>query len=192
MKKFLIKYLLEYRHLSMEDQKLIADAFKLRKIKTGQILIKAQKVAKELIFINKGILKITVPHPANRDIVYYFLKEHQLMTFLYSMYGNIPAEQGLEAASDGEILYISYHDLDQLYLILPYLRALIDKIAQLSMAEMVTLRNQYLAGEALAKYRLFLTKQPEVAHRVTLVDIASYLGITPQSLSRIRREFVKS
>ncbi|MBB5634406.1 DNA-binding MarR family transcriptional regulator [Pedobacter cryoconitis] len=99
------------------------------------------------------------------------MEEGQFMTFLYSMYGNIPAKQGLQAACDLEA----------------HLRALIDEIAQLSMAEMVTIKNLYLTGNALAKYELFLRKQPATASRVALTDIASYLGITPQSLSRIRK-----
>ncbi|MBB6272469.1 CRP-like cAMP-binding protein [Pedobacter cryoconitis] len=187
MVKNLVSCLLQHRHISKEDQLLITAAFKLRKYKSGEWLLKADTVSGTLFFIDKGVLKITVPHPVEKDIVYYFMEEGQFMTFLYSMYGNIPAKQGLQAACDLEAHLISLEQLFQLYEKLPYLRALIDEIAQLSMAEMVTIKNLYLTGNALAKYELFLRKQPATASRVALTDIASYLGITPQSLSRIRK-----
>lgn len=114
------------------------------------------------------------------------------MTFLYSMYGNVPAVQGLQAACVAEVMMINYEQLTDLYRQLPYLRALIDEIAQLSMAEMVTIKNVYMFGEASDKYQNFLQRQPDVAKRVALNDIASYLGITPQSLSRIRRSITNS
>lgn len=128
--------------------------------------MKAGTIAGKLFFIDKGVLKITVPHPSEKDIVYYFMEEGQFMTFLYSMYGNIPAEQGLQAACDTEVHFISYEQLFQLYEKLPYLRPLLDEDAQLSMANMVTVKNLYLSGDALTKYKLFLSKQPATASRV--------------------------
>lgn len=190
MNKNLVNCLLRHRHISKEDQSLITSAFQMRKYKSGEWLLKAGAIAGKLFFIDKGILKITVPHPIEKDIVYYFMEEGQFMTFLYSMYGNIPAEQGLQAACDTEVSFISHEQLFLLYEKLPYLRALIDEYAQLSMAEMVTVKNLYLSGDALKKYQLFLTKQPVIASHVALVDIASYLGITPQSLSRVRKALV--
>jgi hypothetical protein len=52
----------------------------------------------------------------------------------------------------------------------------------------IQLRNQYLGKGAAARYQKFLLRQPEVALRVSLRDVASYLGIMQQSLSRIRRQ----
>jgi CRP-like cAMP-binding protein len=53
--------------------------------------------------------------------------------------------------------------------------------------EKVRLRNSYLGQEADYQYRLFVAQQPDIALRVAVKDIASFLGITPQSLSRIRK-----
>jgi CRP/FNR family transcriptional regulator, anaerobic regulatory protein len=187
-----INFLLEHRNILPEDRVLIASSFTKQKLKPGEWLIQPGKVAKHLYFINKGILKITVPHPHDRAVVYFFMKEHQFMTFLYSLYGNVPAEQGLQVACASEILSISAGNLIRLYDKLPYLKGLIDGIAQLSMAEMITTKNAYLTGEALEKYQKFIKTQPTIAERVPLRDVASYLGITPQSLSRIRRANVIS
>lgn len=192
MKDYLIKTLLEHRNIREEEREIIANAFKLMHYKSGQWLIKAGQVARHLFYINSGVLKITIPHPTERDIVYYFMEEHQFMTYLYSLDGNVPTQQGLQAATDAEILEINIHDLSILYQQFPYLRATFNEIAQLSMASMVTMKNNFLIGEALQKYAFFLQKQAKIAQQVALVDVASYLGITPQSLSRVRKKLVSN
>jgi len=58
------------------------------------------------------------------------------------------------------------------------------------MAQMINLKNQYLGLTALQKYMKLMTLQPEVVKNGSLMDIASYLEITPQSLSRIRRSML--
>jgi CRP-like cAMP-binding protein len=75
----------------------------------------------------------------------------------------------------------------ELYKRLPYLGGLIDRITQQRLLDKIRIRNAYLGQDASSRYRLFMTQEPEIALRVPLNDIASYLGITPQSLSRIRR-----
>lgn len=189
MSKLLIDLLLRYRHITTEDQSEILRSFQHKVIKAGDRLIAAGSVARQLYFIESGILKITIPHPKEKDMVYHFMKEGQFMTFLYSMYGNIPAQQNLEAACSSEVYCISYRGLLRLYEKLPFLKALIDEIAQLSMAQMVNAKNMYMTGDALDKYQLFMREERAVAVNVALADVASYLGMTPQSLSRIRRRF---
>ena len=53
--------------------------------------------------------------------------------------------------------------------------------------EKIATRNAYMGEDATTRYLKFIQRQPEIALRVPLSDVASYLGITQQSLSRIRR-----
>jgi CRP-like cAMP-binding protein len=64
---------------------------------------------------------------------------------------------------------------------------LIDQITQQRLLDKIQLRNSYLGKDAATRYKLFMTQQSDIALRVSLQDIASYLEITPQSLSRIRK-----
>ena len=85
------------------------------------------------------------------------------------------------------MLVISKAALLDIYEKLPYLKELITGIQQQALLDKIQLRNAFLGEDASARYRLFLMRQPDVALRVPLGDIASYLGVTQQSLSRIRR-----
>ena len=67
-----------------------------------------------------------------------------------------------------------------------------DKVNQQRLLEKVRLKNIYSGEDSTGRYRLFLSEQPEIAGRVPLSHLASYLNITPQSLSRIRRQLKSS
>jgi len=182
----LVRYFGKYKALSVDDIKLISTGFKLKKYKSGAYLSRAGELATDLFFIEEGILKITVPGFEDEELVYCFLEENQLMAFLYSLYDQVPALQNLRAATDCQVMEISRSKLMDLFEKAPDLRMLIDHIAHLSMVDMIHTKNAYLALDSRKGYELLLERQPEIARRVALRDIASYLNITPQSLSRIR------
>jgi CRP-like cAMP-binding protein len=67
------------------------------------------------------------------------------------------------------------------------MKEVIDEVIRRRLVEKINIRNLYIGEDAEAQYRLFMTHQPDIAARVPQKDIASFLGITPQSLSRIRK-----
>ncbi|RFM26162.1 Crp/Fnr family transcriptional regulator [Deminuibacter soli] len=181
-------HLQRFTTIPKADQLLIRQAFTPIMYKAGHILSKAGEKATVLYFINKGLLEITLPRAGQRDAIYYFMREHQFMGFLYSYYDDVPALQGLKAIVDTELLSIAIADLHTLYISFPYLKDAINKMTHVTMADMINCKNAYLGLTAIQKYQLLLELQPEVAMAAALGDIASYLDITPQSLSRIRRQ----
>ena len=88
----------------------------------------------------------------------------------------------LEAARDGELVVLSNAKLTALYEKLPYLKELITGITTQSLLDKIQLRNSYFGEDAATRYRNFLLRQPDIALRVPLSDVASYLGVTQQSL----------
>jgi len=70
---------------------------------------------------------------------------------------------------------------------LSYLKPLITQITHQALLDKIAIRTAYLGQDSTTRYKMFMTSQPEIALRIPLSEIASYLGITPQSLSRIRK-----
>ncbi|MNY73033.1 hypothetical protein D3C86_2117120 [compost metagenome] len=64
---------------------------------------------------------------------------------------------------------------------------MLDTIFQQALLNKVELRNFYLGTDATSRYQKFIERQPNIASRVSQTDIASYLGIAKQSLSRIKK-----
>jgi CRP-like cAMP-binding protein len=182
-----ITYLEQFRPIPAHDQAIIASAFTFKHIQEGDYLLQPGNVCRERFFINKGVLRITVQTEKGSEVTHFFLKENQFCTILKSFNEQIPATEGIQAACEAEVLSISYAKLLALYDQLPYLKELIDQITAQALLDKVTLRNSYLGLDSTGRYNLFLKQQADIALRVSLGDVASYLGITQQSLSRIRK-----
>ena len=175
------------RPIPKSDQELIASYFGLQACKEGTILFRGGRICKEMYFVLDGILRIAMTNDKGIDVTHFFVKENQFCTILNSFNNQVPAQESIQAACDTEVLEITRSRLLELYKRLPYVRELIDQITQQRLLDKIQLRNAYQGEDSATRYRLFMQQQPDIAQRISLKDIASYLGITPQSLSRIRK-----
>jgi CRP-like cAMP-binding protein len=184
----LFNYLRLYRNISPEDQLVITRHLQCRSVSEGETLLREGKIARELFFIAKGVLKIVTTNAKGNDVTQFFLKENYFCTILHSFNDEEPAGESIVTACETELIVFKKDQLCDLYKILPWFKELIDGITQQTLLEKIKTRNAYMGEEAAVRYQRFISMQPDLALRVSLTDIASYLGITPQSLSRIRRK----
>lgn len=184
----LISYLKLYHQISAAEEQYIVKAFNPKMFKEGEALSQPGSISKELFFIVDGVLRIVIRNEKGNEVTHYFLKENQFCTILNSFHKQIPAEEYIQAACNCEVLGISRTALLKLYEQVPNLKTLIDQITQQALIDKINIRNAYLGQDSANRYRLFVARQADIALRVSLTDVASYLGITPQSLSRIRRQ----
>jgi CRP-like cAMP-binding protein len=183
----LITFLRTFRNIPDTDAALITAAMEERKYKEGDCLFEAGHICRELYFICKGVLRIMSTNESGNEITHFFLKKGQFCTILNSFDNHVIGRDSICAACDTELLAISRNDLDKLYEQIPYLKALINGITHQALLDKIALSSSYRGHDSTTQYKMFLELQPEVALQVPLSDIASYLGITPQSLSRIRK-----
>jgi CRP-like cAMP-binding protein len=183
----LISFLQTFRHIPAADHELITAAFEQKTFEEGDYLFKGGQVCRQLFFIADGVLRIMVRNEKGNEVTHYFLKENYFCTILNSFTNQVPAHESIQAACKVTVLVTSHAKLFALYEQLLYLKELIDDITHKALLEKIQIRNNYLGQDSTARYKLFMEKQADIALRVPLNDIASYLGITPQSLSRIRK-----
>ena len=183
----LFDFLQLFKYISPEDEKAITNVLQFKKVKAGKVLLEEGKYANEFFFIAKGILKITTLNEKGTAVTYFFLKENQFCTLLNSFNNNVPGHESIIAATDAELIVFTKENLLSLYDSIPYFKELIHGITQQSLLDKIQLRNSYLGDDASGRYHKFLINQSDIALRVALSDVASYLGITQQSLSRIRK-----
>ena len=183
----LISYLQLFRSIPEQDWPVIVSSFETRVVKEGDYLFKGGNSCREMFFVCKGVLRIVVTNDKGVEVTHYFLNENQFCTILASFNKGAIADESIQAACDAKVLAITRTRLLALYEQLPYLKELIDQITQQRLLDKIQIRNAYLGLDLSARYQLFIMRQPDIALRVPLRDIASYLEITPQSLSRIRK-----
>lgn len=180
-------YLQQFRPISEADRDTILSVFTPETVEEGQFLSREGKICSQLYYICSGILRIVSTSDKGTDKTHYFYKENQICTILKSFEEGTIADAGIQASCDAEVLVIARSGLSQLLASLPWLKDVLDRVFQRQLLEKVETRNAYLGVDAETQYKLFVERQPDIALRVPMKDIASYLGITPQSLSRIRR-----
>ena len=187
MSSRLITFLQQHRFLSPEDQEHIIAAFEPRHYKEGEVLFKTGYICRELFFICNGVIRITATNQKGVELTHFFLKEDSFTTILYSFNNETIADESIQAACDVDVLAISKSKLLILYRQIAGFKELIDQITQQKLMDKIKIRNAYLGEDSETRYHLFIQQQPDIVRRVPLKDIAGYLGITPQSLSRIRK-----
>ncbi|MGO4290335.1 Crp/Fnr family transcriptional regulator [Chitinophaga sp. RAB17] len=182
-------YLQLLHPVTAADWELLSAGLSTRTVKEGTVLLAEGKVAKEIFFISKGVLRLVKHSEEGEDITLFFLKEYRCATVLDSYSQQTPAAYRLEAACEAELTVMHREQLLWLYEKIPYLQSLITTINQRVLMEKIETRNEYTGLDATQRYRHFMQQEPDIAARVPLSTIASFLGITQQSLSRIRKNY---
>ncbi|MFT3933925.1 MAG: Crp/Fnr family transcriptional regulator [Chitinophagaceae bacterium] len=185
----LFNFLSLFQKLSIPDRELIAKNVSFKTVKESEVLLKEGRTAREMFFICDGVLKIVHSDDKGDDVIHYFLRENQFCTILKSFTEDIPSKDRIQAACDTTVIVFEKNKLYALYKALPFFQNLLNKIIQQSLVDKIEITNSYLGKDASTRYQKFIISQSDIALRVSQTDIASYLGITKQSLSRIRKQF---
>jgi len=184
----LFNYLSLFQPISPADQALISSYVHSRSVQEGELLLQEGRLAREMFFVCRGILKIVTVNAKGNEVTQFFIKENHFCTILNSFNNEVPANESIKAACPAELIVLPRTGLWELYAKLPYFQPLINRITQQTLLAKIAVRNGYMGEDAATRYQQFLERQPDIALRVPLSDVASYLGITPQSLSRIRKQ----
>ncbi len=156
-------------------------------IKKGTYLLKSGHVCTHVYFIKKGILRGYVKETA-KEITTWISSENDMVTSISSFDDQIPAIENIQALEDCEFLSITFADFQNLYVEIPEFnivgRKLIQRYYRNSEARAFVAR----LSKAEYKYEYFLRNNPQLLNRLAIKHIASYLGITLETLSRIRKK----
>jgi len=181
-------FLRSYHSFTNDEMQQIEASFEEMTVEDRHLLAEADKVCSRLYFVIKGVLRIASTNDKGVDVTHYFYKEDQFCTILQSFNERTPTPSFIQACCNATVISITNERLAQLIKQVPVLHEVLENIHQQKLLEKVNVKNLYIGANALEIYRRFLVSQPDIALRVSQKDIAEYLGITPQSFSRIRRQ----
>lgn len=154
-------------------------------------IVKEGEITNYLYFITKGIVRVYY-HNSGKELIDWFAVEGMFFGNLYSHIMQKPGFDIYEAIEDVELLRINYNDLNRLFKESHQLESAGRKMMEkyyIKYVERVHLLKGLPADE---KYQLFLENYASYANRIPLKFVANYLGITSETLSRIRTNVIKS
>lgn len=185
------KHIREYVDISDEKLEKYCSAFTLRKIKKKEFLLTEGSVCEFEGFIVKGCFKVFHTDRNADEQILYFGIENWWISDIDSFVNRIPSKLTIQALEDSEILLISKENKEKLYQEMPEVEKLMRLKFQRSIIALQRRILDNLSKSSEERYIEFLQDYPQTVHRLTNIQIAAYLGVTPESLSRVRRKIVK-
>ncbi|HQU71958.1 MAG TPA: Crp/Fnr family transcriptional regulator [Calditrichia bacterium] len=176
----------QYGDLSETEMASLAGSFKPKKATKGELLLMHGQICDRLYFVDSGCLRLYYIADGV-EITVWFSFENNSAIELSSFLSGEPSAYFLEAIEDSDLFWLSKSALEDLYQQLPGLQRIM-RIFWEDVILNLLRRFTALQKDSAAKRYLDLMKQPFYLQRIPQKYLASYIGITPTSLSRIRRE----
>lgn len=186
----LVKTIRSYIPLSEDDETIIRSLFRLQKVEKGHFLLQAGNICKDIFFIEQGLVRYyTVVDGEEKTS--YFNKEGEFVCNYPSFLPQKPSETFIEALEPCTVYSISHSNMQQFYAQVKYG----ERFGRLAIEDVyLNLINQVVSlynDPPELRYQLFLSRFPDLGQRIPQYYIASYVGIKPQSLSRIRKRLTE-
>lgn len=174
--------------LSDEEFEHITSVLKSSFIKRKKDLLQAGHVCDFLTYVQSGCLRsFSIDEKGNERVIQIAIEDYWIAD-LSSFISRKDSLLYIEALEDSKVLLLKYDDLENLYLEIPKLERFFRILyGNAYVATLERLNNVY-SDTAEVRYNNLIKAHPSIIQRVPLIHIASYLGIAPESLSRIRKK----
>jgi CRP-like cAMP-binding protein len=182
----LAKFISEYIQLEDSELKEIASKFKKRTVKKNDYLLRPGETCKDLVFVRSGCLRLYYMTEDSVEVSVWFAFKQTSAIEIYSFISQKPSEYFLQAIEDSEILYLPKTELDKLYLIQPKMQEMMRKFWEDVVLNLIDRFTALQRDTAEERYRELLGK-PAYLQTIPQKYLASFIGVTPTSLSRIRK-----
>ena len=156
-------------------------------LKKGEYIFKEGQVCRHLFFINKGLAKSFFMKDGKEFIMRFFAEDFMFSVF-DSYVQQTPSNYAIIALEETTVTFISHDKMEELCKKHHAIEAFLRKLVSLVTIRMMRRISGMLEESAAARYKLFVTENKDIIQRISLGDLAQYLGITQQSLSRIRAQ----
>ncbi|MBC8043874.1 MAG: Crp/Fnr family transcriptional regulator [Rhizobacter sp.] len=186
MQERLRQFLRQVNLLTPDEIGTLAAAVQAKEVRKGDVFLRRGGVCREVIFIAEGVMRIS-EIIGGTEATIWFLKEDQFFTEPESFNSQRPTTVEITAVTDCRYLALTYETFTRFYATLPNFPKLFQRLTNDAFLQKVKYRNLLLQCDAKTRYETFAKETPDLLRRVPLGFVASYLGITPQSLSRLRR-----
>ncbi|UUF14697.1 MULTISPECIES: Crp/Fnr family transcriptional regulator [Flavobacterium] len=186
------EYLSRSVRLSEEEIKIFENSLELRLIPKKTILLQAGEVCNFEAYINKGCIREYFIDDAGIELTLQFATEDWWVSDITSFEDQIPSDMYIETLEDCELLVLTRQSKENLINEVPQLERMFRLMIQRHLSKLQKRLFKTVSSTAMDQYIEFVTRYPTISQRVSQQYIASYLGITPEFLSRLRAKHLKN
>lgn len=178
--------------LSEAEQKLVKTFFSPKKIRKRQYLLQEGNICRHLAFVEKGLLRSYNVDDKGIEHMIHFAWEGWWMADMLSFLSIEPSTYHIDAIEDSELLLISKPDFEEMLLKVPVMERYFRILFQNNIISKERRLISSISNSAEEKFIHLSATNPELIKRIPQQLVASYLGITPETLSRIKNKLNKN
>jgi len=184
----LIAYFDSYVRLDSEEKDELARRVKERTLKRKEFLLQEGQVCRYYGFVVSGCLRTYAVDDAGKEHNLQFAAENDWAVDIGSFYSGKPGKLFIEAVEPSQLLLLEKCDVIDFYKLYAKFVRYFKVIFENKFVEMQNRVLQNISSTAEERYMAFLEQYPGLSNRLSSVHIASYLGVTPEFLSKIRKD----
>lgn len=188
----LLDYFQKTIPLNVAEKTLVMELFKPRLYRKRQYILQENDVCKQFNFVIRGCLRMYKMDDKGNTHIIQFAPENWWLMDIGSYHTHKPSELNIDALEDTMVLQISYENLIQLYIKAPKFDRIFRVLIENAYTSLQKRLLQNISSTAEERYLSFLYSYPALNNRLPQTQVASYLGITPEFLSRLRNKQVKT
>jgi CRP-like cAMP-binding protein len=186
MKEAFLAHIRTYTRITLPIRDFLLKEIEMVEYKKNEVILKEGRRCFYIWFINKGSVRTYYAYK-NKEITSWIYKEHEIVTSIETIGTSSPSVTSIQATEDTQLARLSLTKLEELYILYPHFQSFGRKWAQETIAAIAYVYRGYDFMSPKEKYDLLLTIFPDVTQRVNLGHIASFIGITQETLSRLRK-----
>lgn len=186
----LISFLKSKPPLDQVKAEEIANEFQYRQLKREELFLKEGRVSNEYLYLESGLIRTFLSDTEGNEITLNFYTQNQLVFEVASFFKRTPSQENFEALTDCIGWVLTYDQLNTLFHALPEFREFGRAVLVNGFIAYKERTLSMINKTAEQRYEMLIKTNPEIFRNAPLKYIASYLGITDTSLSRIRKSFI--
>lgn len=176
---------------SEEELQLMRSLSSCKKIRRKQLLLHKGEVCRYKTFVSKGLFRTFSINNDGAEAIMRFTAENEWVVDPESYNDQVPSKYNIEALEDAEVIQWSHDNFEKLVTAIPMLRTFSERLILSSIHSVQNRVLMHISYTAEEKYQDFIDSFPNVFARVPLHMVASYLGVSRETLSRIRHAQLK-
>jgi CRP-like cAMP-binding protein len=176
--------------LSQEEAGLVDECIPIKEFKAGEVLLKEGQIARYCYFVIQGCVRsYHIVNGEERTTGFYV--EEESIAPLASYLGQVPAHHFLACVEDSVLAVLHYDRERELYQKLPKMESLCRTSIEEEYGKQQALLQDYLTKNPEERYLMLQKNRPELLQRIPQYHLATFLGVQPESLSRIRKRIAR-
>lgn len=184
--KELISYILQFGGLNAKEVELFTSKAMELNLSKGEHFSVAGKIPRQVGFIVEGVIRGYYYNSKGEEVTRCFISENSIVVDYINFEANTSSSEYLQACTDCKVMVFSKQDWEEFSQTVSGWDTIKNKMVQICMYQK-SRKGPVVSQDAATRYLEFLENYPMLINRIPLAYVASYLGVTPQSLSRIRR-----